>query len=52
MIWIEFMLGNLRHLSVGGGGGGKCSVEGGECIKLKKKNQKNKTDRLYHPGGS
>ena len=36
MIWIEFMLGNLRHF-VGnvlgarcwGGGGG---VEGGECI--------------------
>ena len=42
MIWIEFMLGNLRHF-VGnvlgarwGGGGG---VKGGECI-IYKKNRK------------
>ena len=41
MIWIEFMLGNLRNFvgnvlgaRLGGGGGG---VEGGECIVLKKK---------------
>ena len=32
-----------------GWGGGE-GVEGGVCIILKKK--KNKTDRLYHPGGS
>ena len=43
MIWIEFMLGNLRHF-VGnvlgarwGGGGG---VEGGVCIIKKKKIEK------------
>ena len=43
MIWIEFMLGNLRHFvgnvlwaRWGGGGGGK----GGECIILKKKIEK------------
>ena len=46
MIWIEFMLGNLRHF-VGnvlgarwGGGGGGEGAEGGVCIILKKKNRK------------
>ena len=43
MIWVEFMLGNLRHFvrnvlgaRWGGGGGGG----GGECIILKKKKRK------------
>ena len=43
------MFRGLGGVCVCGGGGG--GVEGGECIILKKK-LKNKTDRLYHPGGS